>query len=78
MQCPCACNSGGFSGGCGHAGCSGGINVSRPRPSPVHRSRGRIVGREGIPYGQTHDMDCPGCADTPSLLSPRSDTYWSP
>jgi hypothetical protein len=25
--CPCECNSGGFCGGCGHAGCSGGINV---------------------------------------------------
>lgn len=21
--CPCACNSGGFCGGCGHAGCGG-------------------------------------------------------
>lgn len=29
--CPCECNSGGFCGGCGHAGCSNGINV-RPRP----------------------------------------------
>lgn len=25
--CPCVCNSGGFCGGCGHAGCSSGINV---------------------------------------------------
>ena len=22
-RCPCACNSGGFCGGCGHAGCGG-------------------------------------------------------
>lgn len=22
-MCPCACNSGGFCGGCGHAGCGG-------------------------------------------------------
>lgn len=26
--CPCECNSGGFCGGCGHAGCSGGINLT--------------------------------------------------
>lgn len=25
--CPCECNRGGFCGGCGHAGCSGGINL---------------------------------------------------
>jgi hypothetical protein len=23
FRCPCACNSGGFCGGCGHAGCGG-------------------------------------------------------
>ncbi len=33
LQCPCECNRGGFCGGCGHAGCSNGINVGR-RPSP--------------------------------------------
>jgi len=27
--CPCECNSGGFCGGCGHAGCSGGINLAK-------------------------------------------------
>jgi hypothetical protein len=27
--CPCECNRGGFCGGCGHAGCSGGINLRR-------------------------------------------------
>lgn len=29
--CPCECNSGGFCGGCGHAGCSNGINLPRFR-----------------------------------------------
>lgn len=29
--CPCECNRGGFCGGCGHYGCSGGINVPKPR-----------------------------------------------
>jgi hypothetical protein len=29
LACPCECNSGGFCGGCGHAGCSGGINLRR-------------------------------------------------
>lgn len=23
-----------------------------------------------------HAMDCPGCANTPFTLSPRSETYW--
>lgn len=32
VTCPCECNSGGFCGGCGHVGCSGGINI--PRRSP--------------------------------------------
>lgn len=27
--CPCECNRGGFCGGCGHAGCTGGINLPR-------------------------------------------------
>lgn len=29
LRCPCECNSGGFCGGCGHAGCSAGINLPR-------------------------------------------------
>jgi hypothetical protein len=32
---------------------------------------------EGWPYGTTHDMDCPGCSDTPFTSSPRSEAYWS-
>lgn len=30
LACPCECNSGGFCGGCGHAGCSGGVNLASP------------------------------------------------
>lgn len=30
--CPCACNSGGFCGGCGHAGCGGRRRAARPAP----------------------------------------------
>jgi hypothetical protein len=26
--CPCECNSGGFCGGCGHAGCGGRLSVT--------------------------------------------------
>lgn len=42
-----------------------------------HWSRGLPIGEEGIPYGQTHDMSCPGCQGTPYLTSPRSEHYWS-
>jgi hypothetical protein len=38
LNCGCECNSGGFCGGCGHAGCSGGINLRSTRdefPEPV-------------------------------------------
>lgn len=44
LNCGCECNRGGFCGGCGHVGCSGGINVRpRPRPEPMPvRSRHRI------------------------------------
>lgn len=44
---------------------------------PVHTVRGKPIGPEGSPYGVTHDMDCPGCVDTPFTASPRSETYWS-
>jgi hypothetical protein len=42
-----------------------------------HWSRGLPIGEEGIPYGQNHDADCPGCLGTPWAASPRSDSYWS-
>jgi hypothetical protein len=44
---------------------------------PVHKSRGKVIGPEGVPYGTTHDMDCPGCINTPFSASPRSEAYWS-
>jgi hypothetical protein len=44
--------------------------------TPVHTVRGHAIGPEGVPYGTNHDMDCPGCANTPFSLSPRSDHYW--
>jgi hypothetical protein len=37
MQCPCACNAGGFCGGCGHAGCGGRTRTATrrtERPTP--------------------------------------------
>lgn len=43
----------------------------------VHTVRGLPIPPEGLPYGTTHDMNCPGCAGTPFLASPRSETYWS-
>lgn len=51
--------------------------------STIHTARGSVIGDpngafpDGIPYGQTHDMDCPGCKDTPFTASPRSETYWA-
>lgn len=45
--------------------------------STVHTSRGKVIGPEGLPYGTTHDMDCPGCEGTPFTASPRSEAYWS-
>lgn len=50
---------------------------ARPIDMTVHTVRGREIGPEGSPYGVTHDMDCPGCRDTPFTASPRSETYWS-
>lgn len=52
-------------------------------PDPVHTVRGEVIGDpdgpypDGVPYGTTHDMDCPGCQDIPFLASPRSETYWA-
>lgn len=45
--------------------------------APVHTVRGRAIGPEGVPYGTTHDMDCPACQGTPFTASPRSETYWA-
>jgi hypothetical protein len=50
---------------------------------PKHTRGGDVIGDpngkypNGIQYGQTHDMDCPGCANTPFTASPRSETYWA-
>lgn len=35
--CPCACNSGGFCGGCGHAGCGGRATPRRDHLRPYDR-----------------------------------------
>lgn len=43
---------------------------------PVHTVRGK-TSAEGWAYGVTHDMDCPGCKNTPFTASPRSETYWA-
>jgi len=51
--------------------------MSPVEAKPVHTVRGKVIGEEGSPYGVTHDMDCPGCQDTPFTASPRSETYWS-
>ena len=37
--CPCECNSGGFCGGCGHAGCSGGINLANRIVTPSEANK---------------------------------------
>ena len=50
---------------------------SPPVQRPVHTVRGAPIGPEGVPYGTTHDMDCPGCEGTSFLTSPRSETYWA-
>ena len=44
-----------------------------------HRVGGKPIPSTGVPYGTTHDNDCPGegCADVPFTLSPRSETYWA-
>ena len=72
--CPCECNRGGFCGGCGHAGCSGGINVRRPAPrvvrecawcgEPANATHGPV--RYQVPEGgYYHDA----CADTASAYA---------
>ncbi len=54
-----------------------------PAPKPIHTVDHVAIGTpgtkyaKGIPYGTTHDMDCPGCINTPFTASPRSETYWS-
>ena len=47
------------------------------RHEVVHHTVHGEVNTEGWPYGTTHDMDCPGCQDTPFTASPRSETYWA-
>jgi len=44
---------------------------------PLHTVRGEPIGPDGVPYGTTHDYDCPGCAGTAYTASPRSETYWA-
>ncbi len=54
------------------------VGVLAARPAkPVHTVHGKAIGPEGVPYGTTHDMDCPACQDTPFTASPRSETYWA-
>lgn len=43
----------------------------------VHTVGGKPIPPEGVPYGTTHDYDCPACQDTPFTASPRSETYWA-
>jgi hypothetical protein len=66
--CPCECNSGGFCGGCGHAGCGGRRNASGPEDDPEfynicdcgHSKGMHDVNPEG-PYEGACTM--PDCAD---------------
>lgn len=45
---------------------------------PNHKVKGVIKHSQVTwQYGERHDMDCPGCQDTPFTLSPRSETYWA-
>ena len=48
-----------------------------PNDQPRHTVGGKVIGPEGVPYGTTHDMLCPGCQGTSFTASPRSETYWS-
>ena len=50
---------------------------TRPVTTPAHTVRGGKDASIYGAYGINHDMDCPGCKDTPYLISPRSDTYWT-
>lgn len=57
---------------------STGIDVDEA--TAMARATHTVMGKtseDGWPYGTTHDYDCPGCQDTPFLISPRSETYWS-
>lgn len=47
--------------------------VTTPEPTVRGGKDARVYGA----YGIRHDMDCPGCQDTPYLSSPRSETYWA-
>jgi hypothetical protein len=51
--------------------------VAAAPPKPVHTVRGKPIGPEGVPYGTTHDYECPACQGTSFTASPRSETYWS-
>jgi len=53
------------------------VELSTRPARPVHTVGGKPIGPEGVPYGTTHDWDCPGCKDIPYLSSPRSETYWA-
>jgi hypothetical protein len=46
---------------------------------PPHRVGGKTIGPEGVPYGTTHDGNCPACIASGASFtsSPRSETYWS-
>lgn len=49
----------------------------RDGPMTDHTVRGELIGLEGVPYGTTHDRDCPGCQGRPYGTSPRDEAYWT-
>ena len=46
---------------------------------PVHTRGGQPIPLGGLPYGVTHDLDCPACVASgrPWGADPRSEAYWS-
>jgi len=63
LRCPCECNSGGFCGGCGHAGCSGGINVRRDSRDDIPTCpRCSIrISRKGLSWCRNYDHTWDRC-----------------
>lgn len=56
MGCGCACTSGGFCGGCGHAGCGG---------------RASVVPRRRYPEDECRKADCPNRAWSNGFCGPH-------
>ena len=84
-ECPQCLKPHDFVGGFGSTECDvcGKGLRHRAHLGAVHTVGGIVIGThgtkyaDGIPYGTTHDMDCPGCQNTPFTASPRSETYWA-